>query len=1424
MNEVEPGALPNQPVDDQQMNQPIQADQIFGGPQHMQATPSETYYQQPVAQPFAQHAAQPFGQHVAQPAAQVFAQPTAGQPLVDQFGQPVMTQPMPQDYAQTVVGQPLLNEYGQPVVQQFAQPVEQVPYAQPLEQFSQSAEQPYAPQVEQPYAQSAEQFAQPMQQQFAQPAEQLAQLAMQPTEQFVQPAMQPTEQFVQPAMQPAEQFAQPAAQPPDQFEQQPAAYAQPLPEAYAQPFEQPLTQAAYDSYAQQPYGVVPAVEPVQQAMPAIVEQAAHAQMPEQMAQPQEALYQQPAYQPEPIPEPTPEPAYQGAPAQEPAAQVGASVDPAAEPIESSVLDPEPEHALESFFTASTLSDEAVMAGIGEDEYDNEDEYDDTPRAYMQNRELSWLTFDERVLDQGADESVPLLERLNFISIFWSNLQEFFMVRVGSLTDLSFIEPPVKDSKTGMTPKEQIKAILERCRELYPIQESYYEHVRGSLAKQGVRHLRPDDLSDEQRNYLQGLIKYNIEPFLSPQIINPRHPFPHLENGKLYILVRLDDEMDAVERKKKKKGKKDKKDKGGAEGVVLGLIPLPHQCERVIKLPGRGFQFILLEHAIEMYASEIFSMYTIKHTNVICVTRNADIDANQTGDEQDEDYREHMKRLLKQRARLAPVRLECERPLSPVMEKLMLKKLGLKRSQVYDTTVPLDLSWTWGLGSRLTESKRQKLSNPPFTPAWPAAFDRKRRIMDQVCEKEVLLSYPYESMDPFVQLLKEAAFDPTVVSIKITLYRLASQSQLAEALITAAENGKHVTALFELRARFDESNNIEWSQRFEQAGCNVIYGFRDYKVHSKICCITRQLSDGSIQRITQLGTGNYNEKTAKLYTDLSFITTDEEFGQDATEFFRNMQLENVSDNYNVLRVAPLQIKPMILENLDRQIALAQAGKPCGAFLKANSITDKDVIEKIAEASQAGVGITLFVRGICCLVPEVKGMTDNVRVVSIVGRLLEHSRIYCFGTPDDCTMYLSSADLMTRNLNKRVEIAWPIRSSEIRWRILDYIDTCLHDTAKLRELRPNSTYTPLGAFCELDEEGNTLPPFDAQAAMIERAAERSALAAEQARAIRDSVAQLPQTLIGDAAADIAPAIAHGDTPQPAVDAVRQLEDQPVNEPESANEPVLEPAVQLGAVPFGQPVADQQGFAAAVPETEPQHQGQPMPVIDQAMASAEAGVDPLPVAEPVELGYEPQVPEAEAERAQHVQHDAAAEAESLTEMSIEDLLGYQMPFEGVAEAQPIKVEQPAAMPGFSEAQPTQAMQQVAMPGPAEAQPTQMMQPVVMPGPAEVQPMQGDYAQIAQPAMANQQTAYAPPYAQGQNVYAEQPGVAPEAYVAAQQAQVSQQPASAEQQSQLAGQQVAMPGSEAGAAAQQVDFFDEKSRALEMPPKKKGFFGRFF
>lgn len=800
--------------------------------------------------------------------------------------------------------------------------------------------------------------------------------------------------------------------------------------------------------------------------------------------------------------------------------------------------------------------------------------------YMQNRELSWLTFNERVLDQGADETVPLLERLNFISIFWSNLQEFFMVRVGSLTDLALVKKQIIDSKSGMTPAEQLDAIYARCHELYPIQERTYESVRRLLCEQGVCSLRPEDLDDEQRAFLSAYVHKNVMPFLSPRIINSRHPFPHLENGALYVVVRLNEEAGA-KKKTSKKGiekaaKDDKASNLGAEGVTLGLVPMPRQCERVIALPGEGMQFILLEHAIEMVASEIFSMYAIKHTNVICVTRNADLDATEGTDENDEDYREHMKRILKKRSRLAPVRLESERPLSPTLSKLLLKRLNLKAHQAYVTKVPLDMSYSFGLAGRLDEAKRAALTNAPFTPQWPGCLDRNRRIIDQVTEKEVLLSYPYETMDAFVQLLREAANDPSVISIKITLYRLASQSHLAEALIAAAENGKEVTALFELRARFDESNNIEWSQRFEQAGCNVIYGFRDFKVHSKICCITRQTEHG-LQHITQLGTGNYNEKTAKLYTDLSFITTDETFGRDAGEFFRNMGLENTSDNYDIMWVAPLQIKPMILAGIDREIEKARAGEPCGLFFKTNSVTDKDVIEKIVEASQAGVEVTLFVRGISCIVPGLEGCTDHVRVVSIVGRLLEHSRIYGFGTRENMKLYLSSADLMTRNMDKRIEIAWPILNDDLREQILGYLDVSMSDTAKLRELQPDKSYTPLGAFAKEDEDGVTTL-FESQEFFIKRAQQRRLEAAEE-EAAREANRRRAAEPEEDAEADDVQVEEAASAPEPEAASAPA----PAPEPEALEADAIEPPLAAKA-PAATPRPVDRGLATAPPMRVP------------------------------------------------------------------------------------------------------------------------------------------------------------------------------------------------------------------------------------------------
>ncbi len=735
-------------------------------------------------------------------------------------------------------------------------------------------------------------------------------------------------------------------------------------------------------------------------------------------------------------------------------------------------------------------------------------------SYLQNRELSWLEFNKRVLDQSADPSVPLLDRLSFLSIYWSNLQEFFMIRVGSLTDLSLVKKTIIDSKSGMTPAQQLVAVYKRCHELYPYYEACYKALRKALMREGVVNKSAKSLTADQAEFVADYFDANVMPFLSPQIINARHPFPHLENGALYIVVRLDDEADKDARKKAKADKDDRDGKNvGAEGVTLGIIPLPRQCSRIIRLPGPGLQFMLLEHVIEMFVQHVFSMYRVKHTNVICVTRNADLDAVEGAEEQGEDYREHIKKILKRRTRLMPVRLETEKELSATVKPVLLGRLDLKNLQTFVSKVPLDLSYVYDLASMLDADKRAQLAAQPFTPQWPATLDANRSIIEQVSEREVLLSYPYETMDAFVQMLREAANDPAVVSIRITLYRLAKQSHLAEALIAAAENGKEVTALFELRARFDESNNIEWSQRFEQAGCRVIYGFRDYKVHSKICCITRQTEEG-LQLITQLGTGNYNEKTARLYTDFSFITTDRDIGRDAAVFFRNMTLENISDEYEHLWVAPLQIKQNIIAGIDEQIANKKAGKPAGLFFKTNSITDKEIIDKIVEASQAGVQCTLFVRGISCIVPGVKGYTDNVCVVSIVGRLLEHSRIYLFGPFDgDFKVYLSSADLMTRNMDKRIEIAWPVQNPELRDQVLGYIGACMADTAKLRDLLPNRKYTDLGFFAKADKENGQIMLFDSQAYLIHEAQRKRLESDEAVLARRGGSAEQVRAIAGD-----------------------------------------------------------------------------------------------------------------------------------------------------------------------------------------------------------------------------------------------------------------------------------------------------------------------
>lgn len=726
--------------------------------------------------------------------------------------------------------------------------------------------------------------------------------------------------------------------------------------------------------------------------------------------------------------------------------------------------------------------------------------------YMQNRELSWLMFDQRCLEQAADPHVPLLERLQFVSIFQSNLQEFFMVRVGSLTDLALLKSDVREDKTYMTPAEQIRAIYDRCHVLYPYARRIYNDILQELTSYGIMRRTPQNITDDQARYLHTYMHDNVLPFLSPQIVNARHPFPHLENGELYTVVRLEDkrpkkksEMTKEEKLALKRKRKEVKNLG-ADGVVLGIIPMPRNARRIITLPGNGTQFILLEDALEYIASSVYSMYQVKSANTICVTRNADLDATEAADETEgndavsvtsKDYRDYMKQILRKRPRLAPVRLESHYKLHATVQAFLERKLNLTPNQIFVSHIPMKINYAFDLANMTDHPLEQKLISAPFAPAWPASLRHDMPIMDQIEQTDVVVSYPYESMDPFIRMILEAGQDPSVLSIKITLYRLANPSRLAEALIAAAQAGKDVTALLELRARFDETNNINWSQRFEEAGINVIYGFHDLKVHSKICQIARNTNKG-IEYITQLGTGNYNEQTAKLYTDFSFITADQLIGNDGRIFFQNMGMESVSNDYRTLWVAPLQIKQNILENIDDQIALARQGKPCGLLFKTNSITDKEIICKISEASNAGVPVTLFVRGICCILPQVPGYTEHVHVYSVVGRLLEHSRIYMFGPKEHHTIYLSSADLMTRNMDKRVEIAWPVTDPDIASQVNHFMDVCLHDTEKLRELRPDGTYTELRHFAR-NADGEKIAPFNAQETLIREAAIKSATAA-------------------------------------------------------------------------------------------------------------------------------------------------------------------------------------------------------------------------------------------------------------------------------------------------------------------------------------------
>lgn len=649
--------------------------------------------------------------------------------------------------------------------------------------------------------------------------------------------------------------------------------------------------------------------------------------------------------------------------------------------------------------------------------------------YTQNRELSWLRFDQRVLEEARDESVPLLERMKFVSIFTSNLDEFFMIRVGSLYDMASMGDKSIDKRSGMNAREQLDKIYEAVAPLYKERDKTYAEIKKQLHPYGVCGLDFKELEAQEKKYVKNYFKEQILPVLSPQIVDANHPFPHLQNKEIYVIANL--KLD--------------------ENKMLGIIPVPQFISDVIYLPGHDIRYIRMEKVIMAYMNMVFTQYQISEENYICVTRNADISPDDENYINHDDFRFVMKETLHKRKRMAAVRLEVANSLSKETEKYLCSKLNISPVCIFRTKMPMKLDYIFGIMDKVPASMKRSLVDEPFAPQ-PSPHVQEGSVMAQVKKKDLLLSYPYESMDPFLKLIKEASADPDVMTIKITIYRLAKKARLVEYLCAAAENGKEVTALIELRARFDEQNNIDWSERMEEAGCRVIYGFEGYKVHSKICLITYR-NKNEIKYLTQIGTGNYNEKTAKLYTDYSLMTGDQSIGEDAAVFFKNMSIGNLDGVYSHLIVSPTSLKSKVLMLMDEEIRKGAEGR---IVMKMNSVTDMDFIGKVAEASCAGVKVDLIVRGICCILPGIPNATENVTVTSIVGRYLEHPRVFVFGTGAEQKVYIGSADMMTRNTEKRVEVACPIFDPDIKKRLVRSLNIMLADNVKARAMQSDGTY--------------------------------------------------------------------------------------------------------------------------------------------------------------------------------------------------------------------------------------------------------------------------------------------------------------------------------------------------------------------------------
>ena len=654
--------------------------------------------------------------------------------------------------------------------------------------------------------------------------------------------------------------------------------------------------------------------------------------------------------------------------------------------------------------------------------------------YMMNRELSWLKFNERVLNEAGNPKVPLAERLTFVSIYQSNLDEFYRVRVGTLMDQMDVSEVVRENKTNMTSEEQVKAIIRATRELEEKKTVIYEQLMGELEPKGIRLINFNKLSAEEGKILEEYFDREIAPYLSANIVSKQQPFPFLKNKDIYAVALLES-------------------KGGKTRTAI--IPCSNNVfRRLIDIPTRKGTFLLAEELILQFLPKFFKNYSVKEKSLIRVTRNADIDTEMIYDE-DLDYRDAMENLIKERKRMNPVRMEFTGTLNKKMMHALCKTIHVEKEHVFRSEVPLDLSFVFAIQSYLKNTNAGELFYPRRTPRPTPQLNDKESLIPQILEKDVLLSYPFESMKSFINLLYEAAEDESVVSIKMTLYRLANKSQIVDALVEAAENGKEVVVLVELRARFDEENNIEYSRKLEEAGCHVIYGLNGYKVHSKLCLISRKTEQG-VSYVTQIGTGNYNEKTSALYTDLSLITGNQEIGKEAAEVFAALLRGETVEETHLLLVAPKCLQNKVLDMIEEEIQHVKNGEEGYIGIKINSLTDKVIISKLVEASQAGVKIEMIVRGICCLIPDVKGYTENITVVSIVGRFLEHSRIYRFGTKERENVYIASADFMTRNTLRLVEVAAPVLDERLKNQLDWMFETMMKDDEKGKCLTEKGIY--------------------------------------------------------------------------------------------------------------------------------------------------------------------------------------------------------------------------------------------------------------------------------------------------------------------------------------------------------------------------------